>query len=664
MSLLLPRLLVAVSCVLWLAAIGCGQAPLVVVKGIGRHPVHAYAERWVERARAARLAEQPQWHKLLHYRLGVLGKGFLGGGYTSEADGPGFFLSPRGKVDPQAELDATIRGFFAPLSAASATGDPDDHPLCRFPARFMFLRAALGIDPRQLPVQRCPAAERFLAELDPGSLTLIFSSYYLNNPASAFGHTFMRVNKRHSLAVGERRELLDYGVDYSADVDTGNALIYAFKGLTGMFPGTFKRMPYYYKVREYNDYESRDLWEYELNLTDEQLGLLSAHLWELGHTYFQYYYLSENCSYHVLSLLEVANPALQLLDTLAAPVIPADTIKTLYRYPDLVRNVRFRPSLRRQFAARVRDFDAESQALVEALGADAEHPIPPTLDKTRTIAVLDAAADLIDVLYGHDLVHKTDSEAARHKQRLLERRAAILAPSLPLQLEPPTSERPELGHGSHRLGLGVAHAAGGFGASLDFRLALHDLADPIPGYPELNSIEFLRLRLQLWAAGPVTLQDASFVHIVSLNPQSRFDRKLSWEFDVGATTVDDKHCSRCAIAHVSGGAGMAFALFDQALTFFVLGYASFGWAPELAGLLDSHLRLGIGPSGGLRLRVAPGVIALGTARWLWLPGQSPQTTYRLDAELRVQVVGPLALGVIGRQAPQGLEAQALAYVYF
>ena len=25
-------------------------------------------------------------------------------------------------------------------------------------------------------------------------------------------------------------------------------------------------MPYYYKVREYNDYESRDLWEYELEL--------------------------------------------------------------------------------------------------------------------------------------------------------------------------------------------------------------------------------------------------------------------------------------------------------------------------------------------------------------------------------------------------------------
>ena len=45
------------------------------------------------------------------------------------------------------------------------------------------------------------------------------------------------------MAVGERRELLDYGIDFSADVDTGNAVLYALKGLTGLFPGTFKRIP-------------------------------------------------------------------------------------------------------------------------------------------------------------------------------------------------------------------------------------------------------------------------------------------------------------------------------------------------------------------------------------------------------------------------------------
>ncbi|HKU42022.1 MAG TPA: DUF4105 domain-containing protein [Polyangiales bacterium] len=647
---------------LLLAACGHGRLGTREIRAPG--PPDPYVEALLGRARALKLAEHPQWRKLLHYRLGVMGEGFLGGGYTSEADGANFFMSERGKVDPEGELEATLRGLFLPLSATSSKADPDDHPLCRFPARFLFLSSALGIDPLRLPVQRCPRAEKFMRELDPGSLTLIFSSYYLNNPASAFGHTFLRINKRNTLAVGERRELLDFGIDYSADVDTGNAVIYAIKGLTGMFPGTFKRIPYYYKVRAYNDYESRDLWEYELDLTAAQLTLLSAHLWELGQTYFEYYYLSENCSYHILSLIEVANPELQLLDEIVSPVIPADTVKALYKYPGLVRRVSYRPSLRSQFNARVEKLDSEQRSLVEELAADADYPLPAALGPARSIAVLDAAADLFDVLYARELVHKTDNAASLHKQRLLERRAAILAPSESLTIEPPLGERPELGHGSRRFGLGAATSDGSWAPSFDVRLALHDLGDPTPGYPELNAIEFMRLRVQFWAPSRFELEDASFVRITSLTPQSRFDRKISWEFDLGGTTIDDAACDHCLMAHVSGGAGLAFDVFDKALTLYALGYGTFGWAPDIAGFYDSGLRMGVGPAGGLRVRLTKGLIALGTARWLWLPKQAPDSTYRIDAQLRLQPLRELSIGVEGRYTPNGIEAQGLAYAYF
>ena len=72
----------------------------------------------------------------------------------------------------------------------------------------------------------------------------------------------------------------------------------------------FHALPYFYKVREYNDYESRDLWEYDLNLSPRAVAMLVAHLWELGSTYFDYFYLSENCSYHSLAVLGVAEPSL------------------------------------------------------------------------------------------------------------------------------------------------------------------------------------------------------------------------------------------------------------------------------------------------------------------------------------------------------------------
>ena len=49
-------------------------------------------------------------------------------------------------------------------------------------------------------------------------------------------------------------------------LDTDNGLLFAVYGLIGRFPAGFSVMPYYLKVQEYTNMESRDLWEYRLRL--------------------------------------------------------------------------------------------------------------------------------------------------------------------------------------------------------------------------------------------------------------------------------------------------------------------------------------------------------------------------------------------------------------
>jgi len=66
----------------------------------------AYIEELVRRAHTLKLAERTTWLRLGHYRRGVFG------GWSSQADGPLFFLAKNGPDDPSAELDATLRGFF------------------------------------------------------------------------------------------------------------------------------------------------------------------------------------------------------------------------------------------------------------------------------------------------------------------------------------------------------------------------------------------------------------------------------------------------------------------------------------------------------------------------------------------------------------------------
>ena len=616
-----------------------------------------YIDQLVQRARAAKLAESKTWRRLGHYRKNK----FVG--YTSEADGRPFFLAENGKHDPEAELEATLRGFFGP--------DPKEpelqHPQCRFPARFAWLDRQLHIDRRYLPKKACKEYREYLQVLRPKGLSLVFSSYYLNNPASAFGHTFLRVHRSPKAGSGSN-ELLDYGVDYSASVDTNNSLLYAVKGLLGLFRGDFRKIPFHFKVREYNDFESRDLWEYELALSPAELELFAAHLWELGSTYFAYYYLSENCSYHVLASVEVVRPDLDLLSHVSWPVLPAETVKALYRNPGLVRGVSYRASNRTQFKRRVEGLSTEEIDLVMHLMEDPKLELPASFGTAETVKVLDVALDLIDVRLARDLVKdRTESENRdiETQQELLVRRASILVDSVPPRFAPPFRRAPHLGHGATQLGLGSGYdREEGWFHELSFRLALHDLVDPATGYPEYAAIEFLPLTLRYDVEEPrVTLQRFSAIRVRSLSPVDRFDTPLAFGIDVGFERTFDDGCYDCPTGFASAEGGLAFAPLDGALLLYALGQVNINLPIRDSGLLDV-VRVGVGPHGGFRVRFNDDLALLAEGNWSYLPGQDPFHTWSGTGKLRWQYTRNFALGVESQVYPSTISGRGVSYLYF
>lgn len=606
------------------------------------HPDPAHLQELLERARTARLWQDPGWLRLGHYRP------TRKGGFESEVDGLAFFRALRGKTDPRAELDATLRAFFDDRPVQDELSDA----MCRYPARFAFLARKLGVDLARLPPRRCPRFEAFLERIRPRSATLVFSSYYLNNPASAFGHTFLRLNKDDAARAGREWELLDYGIDYSATVDTNNAVLYAVKGLLGFFKGEFRNVAYYYKVREYADAESRDLWEYDLALEPAEVAMLAAHLWELGGTYFDYWYLDENCSYHILGALEAAAPRLSLLEHVGHyVVIPADTVKALFRNPGLVRGVHYRPSIRTQFVTRLGRLDGTGRDAVEALAADASAPLPARLGKDGDAAVLDAALDHLDLRFGRDLAIGKAPEQARARQTLLERRSALGVLSPPLDLAPPAGRAPDLGHGSARMAAGGGYSSreGGL-LVLDLRLALHDLGDPPDGYPPLSQIEFLPTRLRF---APRELRgevdELWLVRIAVLNDLTRFELRPSWRIRFGAATVRDAGCDACLAGQVEFGAGLAKSL--GPLDLYAGADVAVEAASHLEGIGGRPERFGVGPGGTVRLRLSPRLILVGDARWHWLPDAAPRETFDLRASLRVHLTSALSLALEGRRVP-------------
>lgn len=524
--------------------------------------VHLSSESDVlQKAKQEKWFEDVQWLRLVQYQKRLFG------GYSSPSETQKFFLSSDGRTNPEQELYATIRGLYKNnKTIKSLDGKFEDPVACVFPARKLYLEKKIG---HELPKIACERYERFIEILQPQSLTYVFSAFYLNNPASAFGHTFLRVNKAPSSKDGERYELSDYGVSYAAMKVSENPFVYSFLGVSGFMPGTFEINPYYYKVREYNDFESRDLWEYDIDFTPSEVKMVLAYIWEMLDVRFNYHYFKENCSYRILSFLEVARPSLNLTDVLKDQVMPADTVQTLYEQPGLINNIHFRPSVRSVFDQRYKKLDDGQKSHLRKF---ARNESVDDLLKGQSVdeqrSSLDAAMDYLDYKYPKEILTKTGKY--NFKKEILVKRAQLGGVSEPLVVPMPLNEGPHESHGSRRVGFSYREWDTRRSYLLDFKMSLHDLLDPKDGYPSTAQITMGHFGLA-WNIETKNLDFdyATYYEVVSLAPISDFSSGSSWRLKFSTERGYENNCDRfCRWTELSGGAGVtktAFDVFDLSL---------------------------------------------------------------------------------------------------
>jgi hypothetical protein len=544
-----------------------------------------YLQNLVERANNLKLAEQREWHVLLHYNPS-------GGGFVSEVDDPKFFIASRGKTNPQIELKATLKAFFAPPIKEETQ---NQHPQCAFIARYHWLKQQLFFDSKRLPPQPCPQFEKWLKQLQPAGLSLIFPTAYLNNPSSMFGHTLLRIDQANQ---NEQTRLLAQALNYAAATEERNGLVFAVKGIFGGYPGLFSILPYYKKVKEYSDVEHRNVWEYPLDFTSTEIHRLLQHVWELDKIYFDYYFFDENCAYHLLSLLEVARPTLHLRDQLPPWVIPGDTVRTVIASSNLVKQAIFRPASATRLRHRLNLLSPKQQDWVQTLAEGKTEPDDAhllTLDIAARTKILETAYDYS--YYQHTKTHQSDKIRSQRLRKLLIARSRL--PETTTFPPPPTPPRPEQGHASFRLTAGFGNDGEQYYQSLRLRPAYHDLLDPETGYIPGAQINFLDLSLRHKTEHrELSLEGLKLVDIVSLTPRDRFFQPLSWKINTGLVRRQLDKNKRSLIYRTNGGAGLSYNL-----NTFMLGYAFLESSLDIGGVLQHDYALGMGGNIGLLVDV-------------------------------------------------------------
>ncbi|MHA3891358.1 Lnb N-terminal periplasmic domain-containing protein [Acinetobacter sp. GXMZU3951] len=531
----------------------------------------------IQLAKQKQLAQQTTWQRLMYADA----KG------QSEVSYAGYFLTPEGGKHLQAELNANVAALFEPAAANQSVR-------CRFPARSQWLIKQLNIPNTALPNVECPELDKWLGEIKPYKATLIYATDFMGNPSSMFGHTLLRLDPKDQ----KQLNLVSYAVNYAATVAGADGWSFAWKGLTGQYPGEYSLMPYYRKVKEYGDLESRDLWEYELNLNPDETRFLVQHIWEMQHVSFPYYFVSDNCAYRLLGLIDLVRPELNLKQQFKVAAIPMQTIKAIDQQ-GIVSETVYRPALETQLLAQARQ---HGQAL-----AKTAHQVAFAEQKQRAEILapyteIDRAKILemaYDDLYLQFVARKVDVSFAQPNLReLLTLRSAI---DLDKQRQAPERPRmdPTQSHDARNFSLKAGQVQGDNFIELSHRQAYHDLIDPQGGYRVGTQLLFWDGAVQV-RDDELKLEHFDFLTVNSYNPITAFKTPLTWGFNLGwqqeALTSSGQFSSDDQHGVVSLKTQMGYSYADAKRE--NLCYAQMQTYLQGGKSLDKGWRIGLGPTLG------------------------------------------------------------------
>jgi hypothetical protein len=584
--------------------------PLVLTLGhtaahaTGSNLADSAAAPLIQQAQQRQLASDPHWLALLHYRPLPTGNGAPGKTLKSGIISPEFFLAPNGAEDPAAELAATLNAFFLAPAA-----DQNQHPQCRFVARYRWLRKTLDWREPIPPAVRCDAFREWSIDGQVQSISVIFASGYLSNPASLYGHLLLKFNTPAPLAAGA---LLDPSMSYGALVPPReNGVVYLYKGLLGGYDAGFSHEKFFRHNHSYAEKELRDLWEYQLALDPEETAEIVAHSWELLRVKFHYYFFSENCASAIAELLRLIVDEPLLPDTpWAIPSTVFDKLATIqHNGHPLIADVRRMPSRQNRFYAKYFALSAPERALVDRFA----HATPQFEAEEYTQLPAPQKVRIVETLLDYyQFLAASEMEPRRYqplKQQLLAERLRLPAGQAqwPPAEEPP---RPDASQPPLLLQPGaVYNDAHGAGIGLRLRPAYYDFIAPTGNRAPYSTLSMFDLQARI-EQDRLRFKHLTLVEVETLNLSRTGlpgDGGNAWHLKVGFEQ-QDLRCVSCTLFALDGGVGRARPLGDSTVVYALLE-GRVQTRAEDSGTLAATPRLGLtfAPTPQWRTRLDIGV---------------------------------------------------------
>ncbi|MBU1618569.1 MAG: DUF4105 domain-containing protein [Gammaproteobacteria bacterium] len=496
---------------------------------------------WPTPAKLAELSQAPYWLALLHMRDTTSG---------SEIVDPEFFLATKGSLDAKAELETTLHSFFL-----ATESDINTHSQCRFPARFNWLKQQLPELLSQTPQIQCPLLSEWTDKDQISSVSAIFASGYLGNPASFYGHVLLKFNS----SSGAKNILQQQSLNFGAAVpEKENPLVYITKGIFGGYDAMFSHGLFYLNVQSYGEAELRDLWEYKLDLQPEQVKSLNLHAWELIGRNYQYFFFKQNCAFRMAELLELVVDA-ELINKNQPWALPVSIFHNMAMLQQqgnpLVKEVVQHPSRQQRFHQAYLDLPEPIKELIAVMvqqGFTTELADYQQLPVAQKVKVLQLLFDYLEFLR----INKHELYSEQAKRKLLKARlilpAAAENPVYKTAAAPHQSTLPSL------LQLSAISQKQRSALQLRFRATYHDMLTSDAARVPYSALSMFDLKLR-WQDGKADLYSFDLLNIENMNLSVTglpADGGYAWKMNI-AYKPQDLSCWHCQSLQFNAGLGKA-----------------------------------------------------------------------------------------------------------
>lgn len=504
-----------------------------------------------------------QWYNLNHYDE----KGISG---IKNAD---FFVSPNGQQDPDEEYSSFLNLLSEFKNQPSDTGK---ETLCRFPARMTLLTKHL----KWFKGGDRPQCEEYLETVKPQhvqSVSLIFASGYFDNPSSYYGHTLLRFNYNESKI---SQKTLDSSLNYGADITNNEGTFtYVFKGLTGGYGASYQRNNDFVHSHRYTNGQLRDLWEYDLNLTPDQVRFVLEHSWELMNAKFDYFFLSDNCAHRIINVVERATGK-DLTKSHAFWLLPIQVLQESYLAENngspLITDEVYVPSLKSTFTKRYQGLSREDK---QRFITFFKKPLNDQIEFVETLSsdILLLILDQLDIEVAK-LSIKENTNSDDRKNIEDQRRAVLFAllnrPAMGgrQKLDWDKSQTLSTSRRASVVRWGYTQREGEDAATLKYQIANNDLLDKPMAGQEKSRFIMGAIEAEI-TENEVNLRDLTIVDIANLNTNAlpmTMTKEYSWGIRLGYNHRN-RICDSCGSVGVTGTVGKAERLSENILVYSLAG---------------------------------------------------------------------------------------------